>query len=62
MARSWIIGRPTKDGGKRYRVLFRTGGRESSARYAGSFVTKAEAVARKRWVDGELSPRSASRT
>lgn len=31
------------------------GGRESRARYAGSFGTKSEAVARKRWVDGELA-------
>jgi integrase len=55
MASSWIIARPTKAGGRRYRVLFRTGGRESQARYAGSFPTKAEALARKRWVDGELA-------
>jgi hypothetical protein len=55
MPSSWIIARPTKDGGRRYRVLYRTGGRESRARYAGSFKTKTEAVARKRWVDGELA-------
>jgi len=55
MASSWITTRPTKDGGKRYRVLYRTGGRESNARYAGSFATKTEALARKRWVDGELA-------
>jgi integrase len=41
--------------GPRYRVLYRVGGRESSARYAGSFPTKAEALARKRWVEGELA-------
>jgi integrase len=41
--------------GTRYRVLYRLGGRESTERYAGSFVTKAEALARKRWIDGELA-------
>jgi integrase len=55
MASSWIIARPTKDGGKRYRVLYRVGGRESSPRYGGSFPTKREALARKQWVDGELA-------
>jgi integrase len=55
VASSWIIARPTKDGGKRYRVLYRLGGRESKARYAGSFKTKTEAVERRRWVDGELA-------
>jgi integrase len=55
MPSSWIVTRPTKDGGKRYRVLFRLGGRESTQRYVGSFPTKAEALARKRWVDGELA-------
>jgi integrase len=57
---SWIVARATKTDGRnkgrrRYRVLYRLGGRESAARYAGSFPTKAEAVARKRWVDGELA-------
>src|SRR6187551_3844717 len=42
-------------GRPRYRVLYRLGGRESRARYAGSFATKAQALARKRWVDGELA-------
>jgi integrase len=55
MPSSWIIARATKDGGKRYRVLYRLGGREAKARYAGSFPTKTEALARKRWVDGELA-------
>jgi integrase len=57
---SWIVARPTKQDGRnkgrpRYRLLYRLGGRESRARYAGSFATKSEAVARKRWVDGELA-------
>lgn len=60
MPSSWIIARSTKGDGRnkgrpRYRVLYRLGGRESRARYAGSFATKSEAVARKRWVDGELA-------
>jgi integrase len=54
MASSWIIRRETASG-PRYRVLYRLGGRESSAKYAGSFLTKTEAVARRRWVDGELA-------
>jgi integrase len=52
---SWIVTRATASGGKRFRVLFRTGGRESTPRYAGSFPTKTEALGRKKWVDGELS-------
>ena len=55
MASSWIIARATANGGKRYRVLYRLGGRESRARYAGSFKTKTEALERRRWVDGELA-------
>jgi integrase len=51
----WIIPRATKDGGKRYRVKFRAGGRESPDRYGGSFKTKREALIRKRWVAGELA-------
>jgi integrase len=51
---SWIINRATKAGEKRYRVLYRVGGRESAARYAGSFKRKEDALARKRYVDGEL--------
>jgi hypothetical protein len=55
MASSWIITRPTKDGGKRYRVEYRLGGRESATRYGGSFKRKEDATARKRWLDGELA-------
>jgi len=54
MPSSWIIRRETASGA-RYRVLYRLGGRESTQRYAGSFSAKSEALARKRWVDGELS-------
>jgi integrase len=35
--------------------MYRVGGRESAPRYAGSFVTKREALARKAWVVGELA-------
>jgi integrase len=55
MASSWIVTRTTKAGGRRFRVEYRTGGRESATRYGGSFRTKAEAVARRQWVDGELA-------
>jgi integrase len=54
MPSSWIIRRQTASG-PRYRVIFRIGGRESAQRYGGSFPTRAEALQRKRWVDGELS-------
>jgi integrase len=55
MASSWITTRTTGSGAKRYRVRFRVGGRESKIRYGGSFPTKTGALARKRWVDGELA-------
>lgn len=55
MASTWVRRRPTKGGGTRYRVEFRVGGRESRPRYAGSFETKREALARKAWVAGELA-------
>jgi len=55
MASSWIIPRATKDGGKRYRVLYRLEGRHSKTRYAGSFPSMREARIRQRWVDGELA-------
>lgn len=55
MPSSWIITRRAGDGGKRYLVRYRLGGRESAQRYAGSFRTRADAVERRRWVDGELA-------
>jgi hypothetical protein len=51
----WITTRITSGGAKRYRVRFRVGGRESPARYAGSFKTMREARERKAWVAGELA-------
>lgn len=50
MASVWIAKR-----GSRFRVMYRTGGRESAPRYAGSFATKREALTRKAWVAGELA-------
>jgi integrase len=55
MASVWIRARPTKDGGKRYRVEFRLGGREARIRYGGSFATKREATIRAGWIAGELA-------
>jgi integrase len=54
---SWILTRPTKDGSKRYRVLYRLGGRDSKNLYGGSFKTKREADERVRWISGELAAR-----
>ena len=53
----WIERRETADGDTRYRVKYRLGGRESKHRYAGSFETRREALARSRWVAGELAAR-----
>lgn len=55
MASVWIVRRETSGGTVRYRVAYRLGGRESTSRYAGSFATKRDAVARKAWVTGELA-------
>lgn len=55
MPGSWIITRVTRNGGKRYVVRYRLGGRESAQHYGGSFRTRAEALARKRWIAGELA-------
>ena len=52
MASAWVSPRATKQG-KRFRVLYRLGGRESVPRYGGSFVTQREALARKAWIAGE---------
>jgi integrase len=55
MASVWIISRAAGDGGKRYRVEYRTGGRESATRYGGSFRTKREALLRQAWISAELA-------
>jgi integrase len=51
----WIERRETAGRRNRYRVMYRLGGRESVHRYAGSFVTRHEALTRSRWVAGELA-------
>ncbi len=51
----WITPRPTRNGDRRYRVLYRLGGRETTPRYGGSFQTKREALTRKQWIAGELA-------
>jgi integrase len=51
----WIERRETSDRQSRYLVKYRLGGRESANRYAGSFATRREALARQRWVAGELA-------
>jgi integrase len=55
MASSWITTRQAKDGSKRFRVMFRLGGHETSPSYAGSFRTRREATLRKQWIDGQLA-------
>jgi integrase len=51
----WLERRDTAGGHARYLVKYRLGGRESAHRYAGSFATRREALARSRWVEGELA-------
>lgn len=70
MPSSWIITRHPpacasrkRNGGgecdcgksRRFRVEYRTGGAGSATRYGGSFRRKEDALARKRWIDGELA-------
>lgn len=62
MASSWIVARSTKPDGRyrgkpRYRVVYRLAGAGSPHHYGGSFPTKAEALERKRWIDGEIAAR-----
>jgi integrase len=57
----WIERRETAGGHARYLVKYRLGGRESTHRYAGSFETRREALARSRWVAGELAAMRAPR-
>lgn len=55
MPSAWVERRETAAGRTRYVVKFRLGGRESAHRYAGSFVTRREALTRRGWVAGELA-------
>lgn len=50
-----ITVRRTKRGERRYVVRYRLGGRETPVAHGGSFRTRAEAEARRRWVSGELA-------
>jgi integrase len=54
VASVWITTRTTAAGRRRYRVSFRTGGRESRIRYGGSFTSRKGAERRARWVRAEL--------
>lgn len=54
MASVWITPRSTKDGGKRFRVEYRLGGRESAIRYGGSFKRMEFAKIRRDFIAGEL--------
>jgi integrase len=53
----WVRTRPTKDGGKRWRVEYQLGGRRTRIRYGGSFKTQREALIRKAYIAGELAAR-----
>jgi integrase len=55
MPSSWIITRAARNGGKRYLVRYRLGGRESAQHHGGSFRTRAEALERRRWIAAELA-------
>jgi integrase len=55
VASAWVEKRKTTSGKVRYRVEYRLGGRESASRYAGSFATQREALARKAFVAGQLA-------
>jgi integrase len=55
MPSAWITTRATKDGGKRYRVRYRPGGREAAVRYGGSFRTMREAKVRRDAIAGDLA-------
>jgi integrase len=52
---AWVERRETAAGHVRYLVKYRLGGRESGHRYAGSFATRRDAIARRSWVAGELA-------
>jgi integrase len=55
MASVWIRTRKTKDGGTRYLVGYRVGGRDTKAQHAGSFRTRRLAVLRAALVEAELA-------
>jgi integrase len=55
VASAWLSIYTARDGSKRYRVHYRTGGRESAGHYAGSFRRRRDALLRQAWVEGELA-------
>ena len=55
MASVWVTTRATRNGGKRYRVFWRFGGRQTTPRHGGSFKTAREAKLRRDWIAGELA-------
>jgi integrase len=56
MASSWVERTKTpKYKEPRYRVRFTLGGSEARKRYGGTFKTRAEALARRKWIAGELA-------
>ena len=55
MASVWIRTRTTKDGGRRYRVEYRPGGRDATTRFAGSFATRRLATIRAAAVEHDLA-------
>jgi integrase len=55
VASVWIKTRRTKDGGHRYRVEYRPGGRDTPTAFAGSFRTKRLAIVRAGWIESELA-------
>ena len=57
MASAWVRRVELPSGNVRYRVLWRSGGREAARKYAGSFVTMREARARRDAIAGELAAR-----
>lgn len=55
MPHAWVERRIERSGAIRWRVRYRIGGAEGRQLYAGSFKTKRDAEARRRWVEGELA-------
>jgi integrase len=56
VASVWIETRETRSG-KRHRVLYRLGGRDSRRCYGGTFKAKRDAATRRNWIAGELAAR-----
>jgi integrase len=55
MSCAFIITRPTSTGARRYVVKYKLGGREATAKTAGTFKTRREAEARREWVLLEMA-------